>query len=455
MIHYWLQLTFFKMGFWITWTIIPVLVEIIPSIISAFRVYYRGKHQVELEPPAKLPFISVLVPVYNSEDTLYDCLNSIVKSTYPVDLMQVIVINNQSTDNSFGVFANAQDNFETLHLSIINTEKGKAQALNVAMYNAIGTYVISIDSDGTLEPSALMNMVLRFENDSQIAAMTGTILSDKHQIKKTKSHRLRRIQKNEYFEYAQAFLSGRTIESMHNQLFTMSGAFSAFRRDVLYNTFMYNTSTVGEDTDMTFQIRQRLGDKIILCHDAIFYIGPVSGWSELYTQRQRWQRGELESVHNYTENKIGLGNFFDNFLVRRLMIDHTFMFQKMIWFFASIVLLFFRYSPVVLAASYILIYFLYVVVECLNFICVRTLLVKFPEERKFYTQQWWTVFTLPGYNLVCFWIRLIGTINMMVRPADWDSKRPNVEAKEVRKQVSSDFKEILGSYTKKSNNKND
>jgi len=448
MIQYWLQLTFLKMGFWITWTIIPVLVEIIPSMISAVRVYYRGTHQVELEPPAKLPVISVLVPVYNSEDTLFDCLNSIAQSTYPADLIQVIVINNQSTDNSFGVFADAQDQFETLHLSIINTEKGKAQALNVAMYNAIGTYIVSIDSDGRLESQALMNMVLRFENDEHIAAMTGTILSDKDQIKATKKHRLRGIQKNEYFEYAQAFLSGRTIESMHNQLFTMSGAFSAFRRDVLYNTFMYNTATVGEDTDMTFQIRQRLGDKIILCHDALFYIGPISGWSELYTQRQRWQRGELESVHNYTENKIGLGNFFDNFLVRRLMIDHTFMFPKMIWFFASIVLLFFRYSPVVLIASYILIYFLYVVVECLNFICVRTLLAKFPEERKFYMRQWWTVFTLPGYNLCCFWFRLIGTINMMVSPADWDSKRPDVEAHEVRQQLSADFKEMLGSYKK-------
>ena len=135
---------------------------------------------------------------------------------------------------------------------------------------------------------------------------------------------------------------------------------------------MYHTETVGEDTDMTFQIRQRLGDKIILCHDAIFYIGPISGWGELYTQRQRWQRGELEAVHNYNRGKAGLDNFFNNFLVRRLMIDHTFMFPKMIWFFASIVLLFFRYSAVVLAASYILIYFLYVLVEALNLMCVLT-----------------------------------------------------------------------------------
>lgn len=438
MIDYWLQLTFFKMGFWITWTIIPVVVEIIPAMLAAFRVYYEGTHPVKLTSPAKLPVISILVPVYNSEDTLFACLDSIAQSTYPDDLIQVIVADNQSTDNSFQVFAQAQNQFETLHLSIIHTAKGKAQALNVAMYNAIGTYIINIDSDGQLEPHALMNMVLRFENDSRVSAMTGTILSDHRMIRQTKRHRLRRLQKNEYFEYAQAFLSGRTIESRKNQLFTMSGAFSAFRRDVLYRTFMYNTDTVGEDTDMTFQIRQRLGDRITLCHDAIFYIEPISGWAELYTQRQRWQRGELESIHRYTAGRMGLNYFFNNFLVRRLMIDHTFMFPKMIWFFASFVLLFFRYSAVVLIASYILIYFLYILVELLNFICVRTLLRAFDDERHFYDHQWWTIFTLPGYNLVCFWFRLIGTINMMVQRSNWNSQNATSERHAAWHQVKGD-----------------
>lgn len=64
------------------------------------------------------------------------------------------------------------------------------------------------------------------------------------------------LQVSEYFEYAQAFLSGRSIEADKGQLFTMAGAFSAFRKEVLYSTFLYNINTVGEDTDMTFQIRE-------------------------------------------------------------------------------------------------------------------------------------------------------------------------------------------------------
>lgn len=440
MIQYWLQLTFFKMGFWITWAIIPVLVEILPAIISSLRVLYRGLHPRNLTAPDKLPVISVLVPVYNSEDTLFACLDSIAQSTYPQELIQVIVADNQSTDNSFGVFNEAQNHFQTLRLFLIHTPKGKALALNVAMYNAIGTYIINIDSDGRLERHALMNMVLRFENDPHIAAMTGTVLSDKKQIKQTRRHSLRLLQRNEYFEYAQAFLSGRTIESDRNQLFTMSGAFSAFRRNVLFDIFMYDTETVGEDTDMTFQIRQRLGDHVVLCENAIFYVGPISGLGQLYTQRQRWQRGELESAHKYTDDRVGLNKFFGNFMVRRLMIDHTFMFPKMIWFFASIALLFFRFSPVVLIASYLLIYFLYVIVSFFNFISVRAMLKAFPEELAFYDRQWVLMLTLPLYNLFCFWFRLIGTINMMVRPADWDSRNAKAETRGVWRQVKADWK---------------
>ena len=164
----------------------------------------------------------------------------------------------------------------------IRTEQGKAQALNSAIYNSIGTYIINIDSDGYLEPTALMNMVLNFESNCSISAMTGTILTQKEVIEKTKSSLIRWVQKSEYIEYAQSFLAGRNVEAMNNHLFTMAGAFSGFRKEILINTYLYNTDTVGEDTDMTFQIRHRLKGKVSLCENAIFYVEPIQTLDELY-----------------------------------------------------------------------------------------------------------------------------------------------------------------------------
>ncbi|MDC4186098.1 putative glycosyltransferase, exosortase G system-associated, partial [Loigolactobacillus coryniformis] len=323
-------------------------------------------------------------------------------STYPTELVQVILADNQSTDNSFGVYADAQNKFSDMNMQLIHTGRGKASALNVAIYASIGTYIINIDSDGILEKNALMNMVLQFENDYAVAALTGTILPQRQMIKAQKSWWLKLLQHNEYFEYAQAFLSGRTIESKNNQLFTMSGAFSAFRKEALLNTFMYNTDTIGEDTDMTFQIRDKLKRKIGICASAIFYIEPIPSLGNLYTQRQRWQRGELEVLQQHRQD-IKMRNFFNDFLIRRMMIDHTFLFPKIIWIFASIALLFFHYSAIMMAMSYVAIYLLYILVGMLNFVCVRLLLHEFPEENEFYARQWWVVLTQPLYNFICSW----------------------------------------------------
>ncbi|WP_261806697.1 TIGR03111 family XrtG-associated glycosyltransferase [Lapidilactobacillus luobeiensis] len=443
---YFMGLTLTQMGFWLTWALIPLIFEIIPALYSALRLIVKTLAQrwqrQPLPEPEKLPMISVIIPVHNSATTLFACLQSIAESTYPRELIQVILANNQSTDNSFSIYAQAQQKFD-LRLQLIETEQGKAKALNAAIYQCIGNYIINIDSDGTLEPHALMNMIQRFENDLDLAAQTGTVLPNRQLIKNSDRLWRRIFQKTEYFEYAQAFLSGRTIESRHNQLFTMSGAFSAFRKETLMQTFLYNTETVGEDTDMTFQIRDVLQKKVQLCADAIFYVEPSADWSSLYLQRQRWQRGESEVTEAYGEQKSAVHHFFKNFLIRRMMVDHTTLFPRMIWLFAGIVLLYFGYSLKILLLSFLLIYCLYVLISLFNFISVALLLRDFPEERRFYWSTWWTIFLLPLYNFVLAWIRYVGIINGMAIPARWNTKKFGDEGRAIGQVIHDDFKRLL------------
>lgn len=437
--HYLFELTLMQMGFWITWLLIPLLVEIIPSIYSTCYLFVKGFKKSQLDAPEKLPFISVIIPVYNSAATLYECIQSIDSSTYPNEKIQVILADNGSTDDSFSVFNDAHNQFNQLNMHWIRTEQGKAQALNSAIYDSIGTYIINIDSDGLLEPAALMNMVLKFENDYTISAMSGTVLTKKQKIQKTQSPVIRWLQKSEYIEYAQSFLAGRSIESMNNQLFTMAGAFSGFRKEVLVSTYLYNTDTLGEDTDMTFQIRHRLKEKVSLCEDAIFYVDPIQTFDELYVQRQRWQRGEVEVAADFSEEQVGLKNFFKNFLVRRLIIDHTFVFPKMIWFFATPVLLFFGYTGKILLLSYLFIYLLYLVDSLLKFLSISLLLRNFQDDQKFYLKLWKEVITFPFYNFIVSWVRLIGIINGITSPAKWHTLGISKEVGQIKKVIAEDL----------------
>ena len=136
------------MGFWITWALIPIVVEIIPALISTAKLMHFHRHEPKLTPPGKWPWVTIIVPVYNSEDTLFECIQSINEQTYPKEAMQIILADNQSTDGSFGAYARAQNTFPELILRYVNTDKGKARALNTAIYESIGIYVINIDNEG-------------------------------------------------------------------------------------------------------------------------------------------------------------------------------------------------------------------------------------------------------------------------------------------------------------------
>ncbi len=429
----------YQIGFWFTWLLIPIVVEIIPAVSHALTLQHTVKASKQYQVPLKMPMISIVLPVYNSEKTLYQCIASIAASSYPKQLIQIIVANNHSTDNSFQVFHQAQANFPDLRLQWMNTDAGKARALNAAIYNSMGSYVMNLDTDGWLEREALLNMVLYFENNSQIDAATGTILTQKEAIAATHKKGLKLLQRNEYFEYAQAFLSGRSIESQNDRLFTMSGAFSAFRREVLVQTYMYNVDTIGEDTDMTFQLRYRLGKRIGFVVDAIFYVEPISGLEELYLQRQRWQRGQIEVAQNFLQKKLNVNQIFSNFMIGRLMVDHTFVFPRLIWMIGLGMLVYLGYSPIVVSLSLVMMYLLYVLFGLLNYLSSMQLLKKFDEERLYYRKQWPLILTLPLYNGINTAIRLVGIINAMTSRANWQTKKFSVEIAEIKAIIFSDF----------------
>lgn len=429
----------YQIGFWFTWLLIPIVVEIIPAVSHALTLQRTFKASKQYQVPLKMPMISIVLPVYNSEQTLYQCIASIAASSYPKQLIQIIVANNHSTDNSFRVFHQAQADFPDLRLQWMNTDAGKARALNAAIYNSMGSYVMNLDTDGWLEPEALLKMVLYFENNSQIDAATGTILTQKEAIAATQKKGLKLLQRNEYFEYAQAFLSGRSIESQNDRLFTMSGAFSAFRREALVKTYMYNVDTIGEDTDMTFQLRYRLGKRIGFVVDAIFYVEPISGLEELYLQRQRWQRGQIEVAQNFLQKKLNVNQIFSNFMIGRLMVDHTFIFPRLIWMIGLGMLVYLGYSPIVVSLSLVMMYLLYVLFGLLNYLSSMKLLKKFDEERLYYRKQWPLILTLPLYNGINTAIRLVGIINAMTSRANWQTKKFSVEIAEIKAIIFSDF----------------
>mgnify|MGYP000833541054 FL=1 len=191
-----------------------------------------------------------------------------------------------------------------------------------------------------------------FENEPEVHSLTGTVLTNPELIDQTNRCALRLLQKMEFGEYCQAFLSGRNFQSELNSIFTLSGAFSAFRKSAIMKTQLYNTDTLCEDTHVTFQVRFQMKKRVALCPNAIFFVDPIESLNKLYVQRQRWQSGELEVLHMFRKDKMNIGrSFFKDFVMRILVYDHTFAFPRMIWYFAIICLAFINYPMKLIVTS--------------------------------------------------------------------------------------------------------
>jgi cellulose synthase/poly-beta-1,6-N-acetylglucosamine synthase-like glycosyltransferase len=173
--------------FWGVWLVIPLMWEIIGAAGAAIillgkfirgrRASYRGaKRQGDRQQTDFYPSVSIIVPVFNSEGTLKTCLQSIVEQEYPMGKLEVLLVDNGSSDGSRAVFERFQSEHAKLRLWWRTSKQGKSQALNMGVFSGTGRYVVNIDSDGRLDRFAIANIVRRFEDNAGIVAMSHNVV---------------------------------------------------------------------------------------------------------------------------------------------------------------------------------------------------------------------------------------------------------------------------------------
>ena len=97
-------------------------------------------------------FISFIIPVYNVEQYLQDCLTSVVAQTY-FDY-EVICVNDGSTDGSLAILEEYQKKYNKIKI-ISQQNKGLSGSRNVGIQAAKGDYLFLLDSDDWIEPNTL------------------------------------------------------------------------------------------------------------------------------------------------------------------------------------------------------------------------------------------------------------------------------------------------------------
>ncbi|MFN3196697.1 MAG: glycosyltransferase [Chlorobiota bacterium] len=125
------------------------------------------------------PNISVIVPAKNEQDSIENCINSILKSNYPIDRFEVIVVNDQSIDDTASILNKLEreiSNLKVITISQYDTKSiaGKPGALDKGIEYANGEFLLFTDADCTVDENWIDSIAKTFinQNSDLIASFT-------------------------------------------------------------------------------------------------------------------------------------------------------------------------------------------------------------------------------------------------------------------------------------------
>lgn len=125
--------------------------------------------------------ISIIIPIYNAEKYLKRCLESII--TQSLKEIEIICVNDGSTDNSLEILEKFQENND--RIIIINKKNsGASSARNTALKIVKGKYCLNIDSDDWIEQGYLEDLYNKAEKDNLDITITNIIFDFKDSNKK-------------------------------------------------------------------------------------------------------------------------------------------------------------------------------------------------------------------------------------------------------------------------------
>ena len=431
--------------FWGVWMVVPLIIDGVTALayLSAAIKAKAGRSPVGSSDPLKsYPLISVIIPSYNGAGVLPVCLKSIRGQSYPHSKIDVLIVDNQSTDDTRAVVAREQERTFAGSINLISLPyKGKAGALNAGIHHSRGDLILNADADTALDEHALLEIARAFDEDKQLAAATGSVEvlpPDRDPLtgEVRELHPLRyAMAQAEFVEYYEGFRIGRQYQSQTGSLFTLAGAFSAFRRDVMMRTFMYDQRTVSEDTDLTFYIAMNFPEmRVKAIAQAIVYVHPTQSLRELYAQRVRWQRGQIEVAAMYPELERHPFRLRGISIVKSLLVDHTLAFPRVVWTFLLPFMFLLGYPVEVVVSATLGLYLIYVGVEALYY--VVALWVAEGVARGRLMRLWWIPVFMPLYRWLTFWFRFSGFLSVLQEPKQWRARDPLSESYDSARRLA-------------------
>src|SRR3989344_3233553 len=226
------------------------------------------------------PKVSIVVPAYNEERNIEKCIASIFDSSYPKNKLDIIVVDDGSTDNTLKIIKKYR-NVRVLKQNHL----GKVEALNLGALNSSNEFLFTVDADTTLEKNCIKELLKPF-SDKSIGATTGN-----NNVKNKRSV----LSAFQNVEYHFSTLIRNSFSIVFNNGIWFSGSLACYRKSALKRIGYFKKDTLAEDQDIALEMKKAGFKTLNLSMAAGYTIVPVR-IKELYRQRSRWWIGTLQSI---------------------------------------------------------------------------------------------------------------------------------------------------------------
>jgi cellulose synthase/poly-beta-1,6-N-acetylglucosamine synthase-like glycosyltransferase len=288
------------------------------------------------------PTVSILIPARNEEQVIGRLLHSMVELTYPKDKLQVIVIDDASSDDTGRIadeYAHKFAFIDVLHRENSNGGKGKASAMNSGLKRSTGEIVLCFDADYYPQRDIVEKLVREFVDPAVGAVQGRPVVLNEAQNVVTRLVTLERIG---------GYRVDQETRDNLGLIPQFGGTVGGFRRNILEKLGGFDEAMLTEDTDLTFQI-YLAGFKIRYVGDAECYKEAVDSWKAYWRQRHRWARGHMQVCFKHTPHVLRSKKLNTKEKIDGLLLLHVYFMPvlTLIAFFAGVSLILFETSQLV------------------------------------------------------------------------------------------------------------
>lgn len=260
------------------------------GLLISFYILSRFVLSYFYKPPRDvgyLPSVTVIIACKNEEDSIGRTLDAVYQSDYPRDRMEVIAVNDGSTDGTHDAMERSKADHPGLKVIHFEKNLGKRHGMAAGARIAAGEILIYVDSDSFVKRETLRKLVQGFA-DPTVGAVCGHA-----NVTNARKNLLTKMQEVRYFI---AFRIVKAAESIFSAVTCCSGCLSAYRRKPVMEVldtwlgqrFLGTEATFGDDRSLTnFMLRRY---RVLYHSEAVCTTLVPENYRQFFRQQLRWKK---------------------------------------------------------------------------------------------------------------------------------------------------------------------